>query len=153
MTEISYELVQASSPEDWEALHDLRRLELFARKKGVVYDTNHPDDRAAKNFPLVFKLNGKSIGTARLDVFDNGEGVIRLVAIAKEEQRKGYGRILEQKFEAFARSNGVSKLLVNANPTAVGYYEKLGFVHEEWNDPAGRLSGIGKDSIPMRKII
>jgi N-acetylglutamate synthase-like GNAT family acetyltransferase len=149
----AYQLVQPETPEDWQALHNLRRSELFARKVGIVYNDNHPDDRAPNHFPLVLKLNGKCVGTARLDLFKSGEGVLRLVAVDPALQRRGHGRILEQAFEELARSKGVSKLFVNANPTAVGYYEKLGFVHEHWEDPAGPRTGFAKTCAPMTKVI
>jgi hypothetical protein len=100
----SDELVQASSPEDWAALHDLRRSELFARMEGVTYSADHPDDRAPNHFPLILKFRDQRIGTARLDLFENGGAAIRLVAIARQEQRKGHGRVMEQLFEELARS-------------------------------------------------
>jgi N-acetylglutamate synthase-like GNAT family acetyltransferase len=146
-----YELVQASSPEDWEALHNLRRSELFTRMEGVTYNADHPDDRAPNHFPLILKFQDQHIGTARLDLFENGGAAIRLVAIAQQEQRKGYGRVLEQLFEEFARSKGVSKIFVNAHSSAVGYYERLGFVHEDWQEPSGTRSGVAKNCVFMTK--
>lgn len=146
-----YELVQASSPEDWEALHDLRRSELFATMEGVTYDADHPADRDPHHFPLILKLHDRRIGTARLDLFANGGAALRLVAIAQQEQRKGHGRVMEQLFEAFARSKGVTKLFVNAHPSAVGYYERLGFVHEDWQEPSGMRESITKDCVLMTK--
>ena len=77
--------------------------------------------------------------------------LFRLVAIAQQEQRKGYGRVLEQLFEEFARSKGVSKIFVNAHSSAVGYYERLGFVHEDWPEPSGTRSGIAKNCVFMTK--
>ncbi len=149
-----YELVQALSQEEWDMLHDLRRFELFVRREGVEYKTYHPDDYAHTNFPLVLKLNGKCIGTARLDLFAHGKAAIRLVAIAKSEQRKGHGRVLEQKFEELARSKGVEKLYVNSNPTAVRFYERIGFIYEQWDEPSGApRSGISATSVQMAKVI
>jgi N-acetylglutamate synthase-like GNAT family acetyltransferase len=146
-----YELVQASSPKDWEALHNLRRSELFARREGVTYKADHPDDRTPNHFPLILKFQDQRIGTARLDLFENGGAAIRLVAIAQQEQRKGHGRVMEQLFEEFARSKGVSKIFVNAHSSAVGYYERLGFIHEDWQEPSGIRSSIAKDCVLMTK--
>ena len=146
-----YELVQASSPEDWEMLHNLRRSEIFAQREGVTYKADHPDDQAPNHFPLILRFQDQRIGTARLDLFENGGAAIRLVAIARQEQRKGHGRVMEQLFEEFARSKGVSKIFVNAHPSAVGYYERLGFVHEDWQEPSGTRSSIAKDCVLMTK--
>ena len=154
MTEKRYELVKAESSQEWEALHDMRRSELFVRREGVTYNTNHPDDHTPTHFPLVLKLDGNTIGTARLDLFDNDESAIRLVAIAKNGQRKGHGRILWQMFETFARSKSVTRVYVNSFPTAVGYYERLGFIRGEWNEPSGApRSGLGAGCIQMTKAI
>lgn len=145
-----YELVQAASPEDWRFLHSLRRSELFERKEGVIYNTNHPDDRAPNHFPLVLKFQGRHVGTARLDILkdDVCDGVVRLVAIVKEEQRRGHGRVLMELFENLARFNGVDLLLLYAHLSAVGFYEKLNFIHEDWIDPTG---AVVEGLVPMTK--
>ncbi len=150
---LDYQLVQVETTEEWKALHSLRSSELFEQKEGVVYNTNHPHDHTANHFPLVLKLQGKCIGTARLDLFGNDAGAIRLVAVDPTMQRQGHGRVLEEKFEGFARSKGISKLFVNANPAAAGFYEKLGFIYEDWEDPAGPRSGLTKGSAQMKKIL
>lgn len=147
-----YQLVIVESSEEWNALHNLRRSELFERKENIVYNPNHPDDRASNHFPLVLKHQGKCVGTARLDLFEPGKGAIRLVAIDRTLQRQGHGRVLAHLFDEVARSKGVSKLFVNANLAAFGYYEKLGFIHEDWNDPAGP-HGITQGCTPMTKVI
>lgn len=148
-----YELVQVCTPEEWKSLHELRQAELFERKANIAYDTSHPHDFHRDHFPLVLKLSGRCIGTARLDLFGGGEGAIRLVAIQREEQGSGHGRILEELFERFARLKNVTRLYVNANPTAVGYYERLGFIHQEWDEPSGPRSEIAQDCIQMVKYI
>ncbi len=145
-------LAPASCSEDWEALHDLRRTELFAGKD-IIYNPHHPDDFAANHFPLVFKDQGECVGTTRLDLLGDGAAAIRLVAISKKYQRRGYGKILLELLEDRARSHGVSKLFVNARPTAIGYYERFGFRTEDWNDPCGPCVGIFKDCVPMAKNI
>lgn len=149
-----YELIPARTLEEWGALHALRRAELCMReKKRVTYNTSHPEDYSQDHFPLVLKLNGKCIGTGRLDLLKNGGGAIRLVAISLALQQQGHGRMLGQKLEEFAHCKGMPRLYVNANPVTVGYYEKLGFVHEPWDDPAYSYAGLVKGCVPMMKVI
>jgi N-acetylglutamate synthase-like GNAT family acetyltransferase len=90
-----------------------------------------------------------AIGTARLDLADRGKGIMRLVAITKPEQRKGHGRMLQEKLETFARGMGVADLYVNAARDAVGFYERMGFIREDWDDAARK--GIAGDAVPMKK--
>ena len=149
---MSYELVVVSRPQDWQAYHSIRRVELFeARGRIGVYDPDHADERAPGNFPLLLTWNGRGIATTRLDVRQSGLAVVRLVAVVKAEQRKGHGRVLAARTDAFARARGVTKLLVNAAPDAVGFYERIGFVPEPWN--AAELVGWNADSVQMAKTL
>jgi GNAT superfamily N-acetyltransferase len=74
---------------------------------------------------LLLKLNRRPIGTARLDNLGDHKGVVRLVAIATDAQRQGHGRILSELVDDYALRLGLNTLLVNADPDAVGYYEKM----------------------------
>jgi N-acetylglutamate synthase-like GNAT family acetyltransferase len=146
-----YELVQVLTADEWRAVHDMRRTELFVRRPSVVYDENHPDDRMPGHFLFLLLLKGEPIGTARFDLAAPRQGIMRLVAITRAEQRKGHGRVLHERFETFARGMGVTDLYVNAAPEAVGFYERMGFVHEDWEDKAHGRKGIASDTVPMRK--
>lgn len=147
-----YELTRVILAQDWNVYHRIRREELF-RTLGMVetYNYKHPDEVKSGNFPLLLKFNGYSIGTVRIDLKNDGEAVIRLLAITKTEQSKGHGKILMKKIETFAQAKKVKKLLVNARKDAVGYYQKNGFVFEDWD--ANELVGISIDSVQMSKVI
>jgi len=149
---MSYELVVVTRPDDWEAYHAIRRVELFeARGRIGVYDRGHPDESAPGHFPLLLKWNGRGIATTRLDVRAAGVAIVRLVAVVKTEQRKGHGRALADRTEVFARDRGVTRLLVNAAADAVGFYERIGFMREVWN--AAELIGWNADSVQMAKSL
>ena len=147
----TYELVQVRTPEAWEAYHKIREAELFQGRSGKKYNPNNPDEHLSNNFPLLLKLNGRGIGTTRLDVREDGTAVVRLVAITKNEQGKGHGRVLQERVEQLAREKGAKRLLTNAAPEAIGFYEKLGFVRDSW-DPS-ELTGIAETCIQMSKTL
>ncbi|HEY4487526.1 MAG TPA: GNAT family N-acetyltransferase [Candidatus Paceibacterota bacterium] len=148
-----YTLVSApENTADWETYHRIRREELFeARGRIGIYDANRAEEKFPNHFSLLFKYQGRAIGTTRLDVREDGTAIVRLVAIIKNEQRKGHGSELAKCVEEIARAKGVQKLLVNAVPDAVGYYEKLGYVRDDW-DP-NELTGISANSIQMSKVL
>jgi GNAT superfamily N-acetyltransferase len=149
---MSYQLVVVARPDDWDAYHSIRRIELFeARGRIGVYDPDHADDRAPDHFPLLLKWNGTAIATTRLDVRAAGLAIVRLVAVVHAEQRKGHGRALAARTEAFARDRGVTRLLVNAAADAVGFYERIGFVREPWD--AAELVGWNAHSVQMAKSL
>ncbi|KXF77161.1 hypothetical protein ATN84_25425 [Paramesorhizobium deserti] len=131
-------------------MHHIRRTILFVRGRlgEVTYDENHPDDLAPDNLPFLLRLNGRNIGVARLDL-KGDNAVMRLVAIDAGEQARGHGRVLNALIEDEAKGRGLKTLLVNAAPTAVGFYEKTGWERFTWN--ASELAGIASDCIQMRK--
>jgi GNAT superfamily N-acetyltransferase len=148
----AYELKQISTPEDWAAMHRLRRDVLFApfRKQGVVYDENHADDRDPANLPFLLFVDGAPAGITRLDL-DGDIAIVRLVAIAPELQRQGHGRSMSALVDREARRRGVRLLRVNAAPEAVGFYERTGWHRREWD--RNELSGIAADCIQMERAL
>jgi GNAT superfamily N-acetyltransferase len=149
---VGYTLVRPATAEQWQAFHDIRRSELFeARGRYGIYDANHPDDANPGNEPLLLWLDGRPIGTARLDSFGDGLGVMRLVAIRAPEQGRGHGRKLDEMVEQRAHARGMHTLYVNAAPTAVGFYERTGWTRYVWSEE--ELAGIAADCVQMRKQI
>lgn len=146
------ELKRVVTAEDWMAMHRLRLDVLFPpeRHPGFVYDDAHPDDAAANHLKFLLLLDGQPIGTARLDL--KGErAAVRLVAIAADRQRQGHGSVLEGLLTRHAYRLGITTLLVNSAPDAVGFYEKRGWQHEVW-DP-GELAGIASGCVQMVKYL
>ena len=67
---MSHALRRVAFPEDWAALHAIRRETLFApgrHSPEIVYDASHPDDLHSDNHCLLLTLGGRSIGVVRLD--------------------------------------------------------------------------------------
>lgn len=149
---MGYELVEVSEPADWVAYHAIRRQELFeAKRRFGIYDDNHPHDRAPNAHPYLLKLDGRPIGTTRLDVRADGTAVFRLVAITAAEQGKGHGRAMGLMVEVRARALGAKVLLVNAADTAVGFYYATGWRDFEWD--ASELVSIAAGATQMRKSL
>lgn len=149
---MTYELIVVRLSDDWQQYHLIRRTELFeGRHRDVVYDPEHADEYLPNHFPLLLKIDGNGVGTTRLDLMGGDVAAIRLVAVTKAEQGKGHGRILNDKVEGFARDKSVAKMVVNAAPEASGYYERMGFLPEVWDE--AELTGIAEHSIQMTKYL
>lgn len=137
---------------DWRALQEIRRAVLFApgrHPQEVIYDDTHPDDRDPRNQCFLLRLDERPIGVVRLDEHKSGVGAVRLVAIAAAFQRQGHGRALGRLVEIEARSRAMRKLVVNAHPDAIGFYERTGWHFEEWD--ARELTGIAAKCVQMAK--
>ncbi len=149
---MGYELIVVSSPQDRHDYHAIRRQELFeAKGRHGIYDPNRPDERLPGMHPFLLKLDGKALGTTRLDVRGDGTCIFRLVAVTAAEQAKGHGRVLGQMVEERARAFGAQTALVNAASTALGYYEATGWHRHVWDE--SELVGIASDCIQMRKAL
>lgn len=150
--DINYKLVQVQSAEDWETYHRIRREELFADgSRPRVYDAARPEEFFPANYPLLLKWNGVGIATTRLDIHAGGLAIVRLVAVTKSAQGQGHGRVLAEMVEAFAQTLGVTKFVLNARVSAVGYYRRLGYVFESW-DPA-ELASSSDRCVQMSKTL
>jgi amino-acid N-acetyltransferase len=69
--------------------------------------------------------NEKTIGTAGLDIFDDC-ALLRSVSIIKEEQGKGFGKILNREIENYAKESGINCLYL-LTTDAKDFFGKLGF--------------------------
>ena len=77
---VDHQLIEVRSDRDWHEYHSIRRTVLWERRGLSNYDENHADEYSLVNHPLLLRLNGRAIGTVRLDDFGNGTGAVRLVA-------------------------------------------------------------------------
>jgi GNAT superfamily N-acetyltransferase len=149
---MGYELVEVSDPADWADYHAIRRRELFeARGRYGIYDPNRPDERLPGMHPYLLKLDGRPLGTTRLDIREDGTAIFRLVAITASEQGRGHGRVLGRMVEERARGFGAFTLLVNAAETAVGFYEAMGWQPYSWDE--SELVGIASSCVQMRMLL
>ena len=147
---MDYDLVEVTDPADWLAYHAIRRQELFEGKgRHGIYDENYPGERAPNMHHYLLKRGGEPLGTTRLELRDGATAIFRLVAITAAAQGQGHGRVLGQMVEERAKAFGITMLLVNAAPEAVGFYEKTGWHAHEWDRE--ELTGIAATCVQMRK--
>ena len=122
------ELKAPASDRDWAAYHAIRRRVLFElRGNGAAYDEHHPDETRPGHYPFLFWIADAPVGVIRIDI-DGAKAVFRRVAIREDLQRRGYGRRLLEAAEEFARQNRCTRIESHVDPTAVGFYERCGFL-------------------------
>lgn len=101
------------------------RKAVFVEEQGIPAELEF-DDLDVKCPHLVVYLDKKPVGCARL-VYKEGKCYYSRIATLKECRGKGIGRILLEELEKKARSDGVKEVYLEAQVTAKGFYEKLGF--------------------------
>jgi GNAT superfamily N-acetyltransferase len=131
---VNYRLVDVENEADWQAYHAIRRRVPWEARGRSNYDDRQPDEHRPNHYPLLLKLGERSLGTVHLDDFGGGVGAVRLVAIVSDGQRRGYGRKLMELVEGRALAMGSQRLVMNAAPDAVGFYEKLGWTRHVWSE-------------------
>lgn len=84
-------------------------------------------------FTFVAVLNGRIVGTASLlldQKFIHGGGLagrVEDVAVHREFQGRGAGKVLLKHLLRFARDRGCYKITLACDESVSGFYEKLGF--------------------------
>ena len=88
--------------------------------ESIELDGKDPDCRHV----LACDSSGAPVGTARI----NASGRIGRMAVLREYRRLGIGREILRVIMDYGRANGITDFHVSSQLSAVGFYEKMGFV-------------------------
>ena len=143
-----YTLRPARSPQEWSAYHAIRRDAIFAALlPGQAYDEHDPNEFERGHRPHVLVRDGEVIGTVRIDLIGDTQAGLRLIAIRRDLQRQGHGRVLLRLAEQTALAFGRTEIVINAHPTSLTFYLANGYREGEWRDAApvpATLIRVGK---------
>jgi GNAT superfamily N-acetyltransferase len=131
---MAHELRAPASDAEWAAYHAIRRHVLFElRGQGAAYDPRHPDEHRPGHHPMILWADDLPAGVVRIDVHAP-VATLRRVAIREELQRQGYGRRLLDAAERFARAQGCTRVESRVDPSAIGFYQRCGYVRADLTD-------------------
>ena len=80
---------------------------------------------------MVCDASNQCIGVGRLQFNTETEAQIRYMAVAKEVERQGVGRIIIDSLEKQAKEKNITSIILDAREPAIGFYEKLGYAKKE----------------------
>ncbi len=123
------------------------RREAFVIGRGVPVEIEL-DGRDGELLHFCMYNKDKLISYLRAEDIGNGMMHIGRVATSADMRGKGYGRELFDFVFNYAKENGFEYVEVSAVHTAVGFYEKLGFVSE-----GEYYLETGVNHIYMKKLI
>ena len=110
---------------EWEAYFALR-FKILREPLGQPLGSEHNDgDKTGEYFALFDE--GQLRAIARLDVHSEGVSQVRFVAVDTTLRRKGYGRLIMNATEEVSKTQGNSKMVLQARENAVDFYLKLGY--------------------------
>lgn len=123
---------EAASNQDMRDAYEIRTRVFVDEQNVPIEEELDAYDELAKHFlaeiavaeiPLV-------VGTARLIEKENGVAKIGRVAVLAEYRRQGIGALLMHYIEAYAREQGFSRLILDAQLHALAFYMRLGYIAE-----------------------
>ncbi|WP_025151225.1 GNAT family N-acetyltransferase [Bacillus sp. H1a] len=110
------------------------RQKVFIEEQQVdVEEEIDEHDKTATHFVLYD--NSKPIGAGRFRIVD-GVGKVERICVVATDRKAGSGKLIMNEIEKFAQSQGISKVKLNAQKHAIGFYGNLGYesISEEFID-------------------
>jgi predicted GNAT family N-acyltransferase len=122
------------------------RHEVFVLEQQVPEELEvDEDDKVATH--LAALSDGKVIGTLRI-VHHERTAKIGRMAISASARKQGIGRELMERAAATASRAGADEIILGAQLTARGFYERLGYVEE-----GAVFDDAGISHVMMRKVL
>jgi predicted GNAT family N-acyltransferase len=120
----------AEGDDDVGACFEIRRV-VFIEEQAVPKDLELDELDAVCTHFLAFAAAtdppAQALGTARLWISEEGEAKAQRVAVLKDRRTGGVGRALMDAIEAEAKRRGHARVILGAQISALGFYEKLGY--------------------------
>jgi amino-acid N-acetyltransferase len=112
----------STSPALKIAITEKERLQAIA----ILQQQNLPTSDIDEDKLLYLLMDGeKVIGTAGLEIFDDC-ALLRSVSVIKKEQGKGYGKVVNEEIEKYAKESGINCLYL-LTTTAKDFFDKQGY--------------------------
>jgi len=95
----------------------------------------------------------KMIGTAGLDIFDDC-ALLRSVSVVQDVRGKGYGRILNEQIELFAKESGINCMYLITH-TAKDFFDRQGYCSIDRTTAPDAIKQTGQFSglCPMSAVV
>ncbi|MGG5341465.1 GNAT family N-acetyltransferase [Enterococcus sp. AZ192] len=106
------------------------RHQVFMLEQGVPSEIEIDKYEAMCIHFVLYGDDNKPIATCRLLPLENDRIKLQRMAVRKEYRGKEYGRIIVEKAEEFAKEQGYKVITLGAQITALGFYERMGYVKE-----------------------
>ena len=126
---MAFTIKQPESPEEFKSYFKLRYRIL--RAPWGEPEGSEVDEMEDQCFHIMVMDNQKTIAVGRLQYNSADEAQIRYMAVEKEYEGNGIGRMIVNTLEQQARKKNVGTVILDAREPAVGFYQKLGYKIEK----------------------
>lgn len=121
------EIIKVKNEVEMKLVHDIR-LEVFVAEQGVPVEMEL-DELDSEGIHVLAYVDGVPAGCGRL-LLKGEEAKIGRVAVRKSMRKSGIGSGICKLLITIAGDNGVNRIFLDAQLTAVGFYRKLGFTQK-----------------------
>ncbi len=118
---------------EWEAYHRIRKEQIFALSD-IQYDHNHPTITDPKHYHFVLYQGTTIIGVAHIEFLSDEDCALRPFAIDTPHQNQGFGALFLSIIEKWLKYRGKKIIRLHANPPAISFYKRLGYVFMPFQD-------------------
>ena len=119
------EVQEPLSTLEWNEYYKIR-WEILRKPLGLK-EGSERDDLEDKAIHRIIKLDGQIVGVGRLHFNEERTAQIRYMAVVKNFRGKEFGKLIVSEFIKISEQNNISKIILYARESVVGFYEKLGF--------------------------
>lgn len=106
------------------------RQQVFMLEQGVPSEIEIDKYEAACIHFVLYADENEAIATCRLLPLEDGLMKLQRMAVQKEHRGKDYGRLIVESAEQFSKEQGYNTMTLGAQITALGFYERMGYVKE-----------------------
>jgi len=124
-----FTLKQPKTPEEFKQYFNLRWRIL--RAPWGEPQGSEIDGIEQQCFHIMVIDNSKAVGAGRLQYNSGDEAQIRYMAVDKEYEGNGIGRMIANALEQEAANNHIRTVVLDAREPAVGFYQRLGYTTEK----------------------
>tara|TARA_B100000900_G_scaffold167938_1_gene142616 strand:- start:2655 stop:3086 length:432 start_codon:yes stop_codon:yes gene_type:complete len=121
-----YKIKEPTTSIDWENYY-LLRWKLLRMNLGLEKGTEK-DQFESISYHRIVKYGSNIIGVGRLHFVNEFQAQIRFMAIEIEYRNAGLGRMLIEELIFIAKNRKIEKIFLNSRESAVGFYQKFGFI-------------------------
>lgn len=142
---MSYRVKRVETAEDLERAYALRH-EVFVEEQAVPVELERDEHDGTADHVIAEDDAGRLVATGRLVVLDGRVGKVGRMAVSRQARGRGAGAAVLAELERIARSKQLDEILLHAQLTARGFYDRAGYAAqgEEFEE-----AGIGH--VAMRK--
>lgn len=116
--------LRVEQTDDIAACQELRRI-VFIDEQGVA-EHEERDGKDGEALHVIARLDGDAIGTARVLPFGTTAKIGR-VCVLSQFRGTGAGVALIEACHNVARQSGATRVILGAQLSALGFYERLGY--------------------------